>query len=75
MLFEQRIHEAEGSLFARYDLKFDESFIELPTSNLRLSGRETSLLGQLKQAYLDGDVPMAGVQLPDLIHIAFPFPG
>ena len=39
-----------------------------------LSGRETSLLGQLKQAYLDGDVPMAGVQLPDLIPHSIPVP-
>jgi 8-oxo-dGTP pyrophosphatase MutT (NUDIX family) len=29
------------------------------------------LLGQLEQAYLDGDFPMAGVQVPDLIPHSF----
>jgi pimeloyl-ACP methyl ester carboxylesterase len=33
---EHRIRDAEGSLFARYDLKHDESFIDLRSSKLRL---------------------------------------
>jgi pimeloyl-ACP methyl ester carboxylesterase len=32
----QRIRDAEGSLFARYNLKSNESFIELPSTKLRL---------------------------------------
>jgi pimeloyl-ACP methyl ester carboxylesterase len=36
MSIEQRIREAEDSLFASYDLKSNESFVELPSSKLRL---------------------------------------
>jgi hypothetical protein len=35
-------------------------------TNKRFS-RLADLLGQLEQAYLDRDFPMAGVQVPDLI--------
>ena len=36
MSAEQRIRDAEGPLFARYDLPCDESFVELSSSKLRL---------------------------------------
>jgi pimeloyl-ACP methyl ester carboxylesterase len=36
MSFEQRIRDAESTLFDRYHVKSDESFVELATSKLRL---------------------------------------
>ncbi len=36
MSIEQRIRDTEGSLFARYNLRSDEAFIDLPSSKLRL---------------------------------------
>ena len=36
MSVEQRIRDAEDSLFGRYNLKSGESFIDLASSNLRL---------------------------------------
>jgi pimeloyl-ACP methyl ester carboxylesterase len=36
MTIEQRIRDAENSLFARYNLTTDESFVHLPSTKLRL---------------------------------------
>jgi pimeloyl-ACP methyl ester carboxylesterase len=36
MSVEQRIRNAEGAVFARYGLKRDESFVDLPSTKLRL---------------------------------------
>jgi pimeloyl-ACP methyl ester carboxylesterase len=36
MSLEQRIRQAEGSLFARYNLEHDEAFLDLPSTKLQL---------------------------------------